>query len=217
MASAGSTVADSAGSRGGFHGFGGGGFHFGGFGGGGSRFGDGGFADRSTDAGFGRGGFGSVHNASNFSEHADTFQQAHPEYQHNASQFKKKKKRGQQNRFNEANTLQQNRYNAARSLQYNRESTWNNYHGSWGGYYSGLGFGAGFAIGATIAALPAAATRSQSPERLTGTRTVSITPRKPDGPQSWRRRRVLSFQRLRPPAPRSISIRQDLRLRRRVL
>ena len=46
--------------------------------------------------------------------------------------------------------MQQNRYNAARSLQYNRESTWNNYHGSWGGYYSGLGFGAGFAIGATI-------------------------------------------------------------------
>ena len=39
---------------GGFHGFGGGGFHFGGFGSGGSRFGDGGFADRSTDAGFGR-------------------------------------------------------------------------------------------------------------------------------------------------------------------
>src|SRR5690349_19607004 len=59
------------GFRGGFGGFRGGGgfggFHggFGGFRGGGGfhdsapRFGDGGFADRSSDAGFGRGGFGS--------------------------------------------------------------------------------------------------------------------------------------------------------------
>jgi hypothetical protein len=43
------------GRSGGFGGFHGGGFHFGGLGGGGSRFGDGGFADRSVDAGFGRG------------------------------------------------------------------------------------------------------------------------------------------------------------------
>ena len=68
------------GGFGGFHGGGFGGFHGGGFGGfhggfggfhdgsfaGGSRFGDGGFADRSTDAGFGRGGWGSIHNASTF-------------------------------------------------------------------------------------------------------------------------------------------------------
>ena len=166
-----STLRRAAAFRGGFGGFRGGGFggfrgggfggfhggisavedfHFGGFGGGGSRFGDGGLFDRSSDAGFGRGGWGSIHNAGTFTDRADTFQQSHPEFQHNASQL-------QQNRFNEANTLQQNRYSGARSLQYNRETTWNDYHGSWGGYYSGLGLGAGFAIGATIAALPAAA------------------------------------------------------------
>ena len=59
---------------GGFHGGGFGGFHSSGFHGGGSRFGDGGFSDRSSDAGFGRGGFGSVHNASAFTDHADTSQ-----------------------------------------------------------------------------------------------------------------------------------------------
>jgi len=54
---------------GGFRGFhGGGGFRGGSFGGGGARFGDRGFADRSTDAGFGRGGFGNVHNAGAFSD-----------------------------------------------------------------------------------------------------------------------------------------------------
>ncbi|MGA8194976.1 MAG: hypothetical protein WB902_16545, partial [Acetobacteraceae bacterium] len=73
--------------RGGFGGFHGGGFHSGGFHGGGSRFGDGGFSDRSSDAGFGRGGFGSVHNASAFTDHADTYRQSHPEVQHNAGQF----------------------------------------------------------------------------------------------------------------------------------
>jgi hypothetical protein len=78
------------GGFGGFHGGGFGGFHGGGFGGfhaGGSRFGDGGFSDRSSDAGFGRGGYGSVHNASSFTDHADTYQQSHPEAQHNAGQF----------------------------------------------------------------------------------------------------------------------------------
>jgi hypothetical protein len=66
---------------------GGGGFHgFGGFHGGGSRFGDGGFFDRSRDAGFGRGGFGNVHDASSVSDHADAYRQSHPEYQHPASQ-----------------------------------------------------------------------------------------------------------------------------------
>ena len=63
----------------------------------------------------------------------------------------------QQNRTNEANSLQQNRDREANYLQYNRVNTYNNYSGSWGGYYSGLGFGAGMAIGATLAVLPAAA------------------------------------------------------------
>jgi len=58
----------------GFHGggFGGAGFggfsHWGGFHGGAPRFGDGGFFDRSTDAGFGRGGFGSIHDSSAFTQ-----------------------------------------------------------------------------------------------------------------------------------------------------
>src|SRR5271167_3120648 len=115
--------------RGGFGGFHGGGF--GGFHGGGSRFGDGGFADRSGDAGFGRGGFGSVHNAGDFSDHADAYQESHPEFQHNATQLQQNRTNEantlQQNRTNEANTLQQNRYNEARALQYNRVNTWNNY------------------------------------------------------------------------------------------
>src|SRR5271166_5202828 len=159
------------GGFGGFHGGGFGGFHAGGFGGfhggllggfhgGGARFGDGGFADRSGDAGFGRGGFGSVHNASDFSDHADAFQQSHPEFQHNASQLPQNRPNEantlQQNRTNEANNLQQNRYNEARALQYNRLDTWNHYNSDWGGYYSGAGFGAGLAIGATLAVLPAA-------------------------------------------------------------
>jgi hypothetical protein len=159
-------VEGAAAFRGGFGGFGGfhgfGGDRFGGFGGfrgfsgfhsesfGGSRFGDGGFFDRSTDAGFGRGGWGSIHNASSFSDRAGTWDQDHPEWHQNAEQL-------QQNRFTEANQLQQNRFNDARYLQYNRVNTWNHYTGDWGGYYSGLGFGAGFAIGATMAVLPAAA------------------------------------------------------------
>ena len=65
---------------------GGGGFGIRGFHGGGSRFGDGGFFDRSRDAGFGRGGFGNVHSASSFSDHADTYRQSHPEYQRPPSQ-----------------------------------------------------------------------------------------------------------------------------------
>ena len=150
------------GGFGGFHGSSFGGFHGGSFAGGSSRFGDGGFTDRSTDAGFGRGGFGNVHNASNFSDRSDTFNQNHPDWHQNASQY-------QQNRFNEANQLQsnrtasagqlqQNRFNEANQLQSNRtteanylhgqrqatfNNTWNNYNGSWGGYYGGLGLGAG--------------------------------------------------------------------------
>ncbi len=85
-----------------------------------------------------------------FSDHADTWDQSHPEWHQNATQ-------PQQNRFNEAKQLQQNRFNDAGSLQYNRTNTWNHYTGDWGGCYSGLGLGAGFAIGATMAALPAAA------------------------------------------------------------
>src|SRR5215472_5195703 len=92
------------GGFGGFHGGGFGGFRSGGFAGGGSRFGDGGFFDRSSDAGFGRGGWGSVGSAGNFTDRADTFQQSHPEAWSNANTL-------QQNRFNEANTLQANRYN----------------------------------------------------------------------------------------------------------
>ena len=153
------------GGFGGFHGFGGrfGGFHGGGWGGA-SRFGDGGSFDRSGDAGFGGGGWGSVHNASSFSDHADSFQQSHPQFHQNTSQFqeahpeaRQNASQYQQNRFNEANSLQQNRFNEANNLQYNRTTTWNNYNAGWGGYYSGLGFGAGLAIGAAIAALPAAA------------------------------------------------------------
>ena len=64
---------------GGFGGFRGGGFGafrgggFGGFRDSAPRFGNGGFADRSTDAGFGQGGFGSFHNASSFNDRADDF------------------------------------------------------------------------------------------------------------------------------------------------
>jgi hypothetical protein len=141
-----------------------GGFHGGSFGGGTSRFGDGGRFDRSTDAGFGRGGYGSIHSASSFSNHADTFRQSHPEYQHDAGQFEQSHpntaqnaRQLQQNRTNEANTLQPNRYNDANSLRSNRINTYNNYSGGWSGYYSGLGFGAGMAIGATLAVLPATA------------------------------------------------------------
>src|SRR5262249_32654127 len=143
------------------------GFHMGGFGGfnrggfGGARFGDGGLFDRSGDAGFGGGGFGSVHNANAFSDRADTFQQSHPEFQHNASQFQQNRSTEanqlQQNRYNEANQLQANRYNNARSLQNDRLFAWSQYKGNWGNYYSGLGYGAAFAMGATVAALPAAA------------------------------------------------------------
>jgi hypothetical protein len=96
--------------RGGFGGFRGGSFA-------GGRFGDGGFFDRSTDAGFGRGGWGSIHNAGAFSGRADTFAQNHPEWRQNASQF-------QQNRFNEANTLQANRYNDVGQLQNNRSGVY---------------------------------------------------------------------------------------------
>lgn len=141
--------------RGGFGGFRDGGFggfqnhRFGGFDGA-SRFGDGGFSDRSIDSGFGRGGWGNIHSSGTFNDRADTFQQNHPEYHSNVSQY-------QQNRFNEANTLQQNRFNETNNLQYNRVTSFDNYKGSWGGYYSGLGFGAGMAIGATVAALPMAA------------------------------------------------------------
>jgi hypothetical protein len=148
------------GFRGGFGGGGFGGFH--GFGGGfgGSRFGDGSFFDRGTDAGFGRGGFGSISNASRFSDRADTFSQNHPEWQQNTAQRQQSRfseaNQLQSNRFNEANNLQSTRVNTANNLQTNRINTWNNYNGSWGSYYSGLGFGAGFAIGATVAALPAA-------------------------------------------------------------
>ena len=141
------------GGFGGFHGgFSGGGFRgfHGGFTGGGARFGDGGFFDRGSDAGFGRGGWGSIRNAGTFSDRADAFTQSHPEWHQNATQFR-------QNRFNEVNTLQSNRFNEANTLQTNRINTWNDYRGDWGGYYSDLGFGAGFAIGATVAALPAAA------------------------------------------------------------
>jgi len=53
--------------------------------------------------------------------------------------------------------LQQNRFNEANSLQYNHENDWNKFNGHWGGYYAGLGLGAGVAIGASVAALPAAA------------------------------------------------------------
>jgi hypothetical protein len=80
----------------GFHGFGGGG-GFGGFRGGGSRFGDGGFFDPSTDAGFGRGGWGSVHNAGAFSDRADRYQQSHPDIQHNAGQFQQSRPEYQHN------------------------------------------------------------------------------------------------------------------------
>ena len=135
------------GGFGGFHGGGFGGFHSGGFGGfhgGGSRFGDGGFSDHSGDAGFGRGGFGSVHNAGSFSDHAETYRQSHPEYQHNASQFQQahpdartNASQLQQNRTSEANNLQQNRTNEVNDLQSNRENTFNNYNRNWGGLLLG--------------------------------------------------------------------------------
>ena len=62
-----------------------------------------------------------MHNASSFSDRADTYKQSHPEYQHtdyqhNAGDFQQSHpdasenaSQVQQNRFNEANTLQQNR------------------------------------------------------------------------------------------------------------
>jgi len=137
---------------------------FGGFDRGGQgdvRFGDGGFFDRSSDAGFGGGGFGSVHDADGFSDRAHTFQQSHPEFQHNASQFQQNRSteanQSQQNRFNEVNQLQTNRYSNARSLQADRAFAWSQYKGNRGRYYSGLGYGAGFAMGETVAALPVAA------------------------------------------------------------
>lgn len=138
------------GDFGGFHGADFGGFH-GGFGDSDARrFGDGGLFDHVSDTGFGRGGWGSIHNASAFSDRADSFAQSHPEWRQNATQF-------QSNRFTEANQLQSNRISEVNNIQTNRISTWDNYRGAWGGYYAGLGFGAGFGIGATIAALPAAA------------------------------------------------------------
>jgi hypothetical protein len=76
----------SGGGFGGFRGGGFGGFHGGTFAGG-SRFGDGGFFDRSTDAGFGHGGWGSIHNAGNFSNRSDTFNQNHPDWRQNTTQF----------------------------------------------------------------------------------------------------------------------------------
>jgi hypothetical protein len=78
------------GGFGGFGGFHGGGFQghgFDGFNGGASRFGDGGFTDRSIDSGFGRGGWGSIHSADTFNDRADTFQQSHPEFHNNVSQY----------------------------------------------------------------------------------------------------------------------------------
>ena len=88
--------------RWGFHGFGGG-----------SRFGDGGFFDRSSDAGFGRGGWGSIHNASSSPITPTPSSRAIPSSSTTPAQF-------QQNRTNEANTLQQNRFNEANNLQQNR-------------------------------------------------------------------------------------------------
>jgi hypothetical protein len=73
---------------------------------------------------FGRGGWGSIHNAGSFSNRSDTFNQNHaPEYH----QF-------QQNRFNETSQLQSNRSYEANYLQGQRQATWNNYKGNWGGY-----------------------------------------------------------------------------------
>jgi hypothetical protein len=96
-------------------------------------------------------------------DHADTYQQSHPEYQHNASQFQQmhpgdaqSASQLQQNRINEENNLQSNRINEANNLQNNREYTFNTYNSDWGRYYSGAGFGAGLVIGATLAVLPAA-------------------------------------------------------------
>src|SRR5690348_10001310 len=95
---------------GGFHGFSG--FH--GASPGGSRFGDGGFSDRSTDAGFGRGGYGSVHNASSFNDRADSFSQSHPKYQHNATTANDRADTFSQNHPDsrqDASQFQQNRTN----------------------------------------------------------------------------------------------------------
>src|SRR5262245_4947439 len=92
------------GGFGGFHGGGFGGGRFEGFGGGGfggSRFGDGGMFDRGRDSGFGQGGFGSIRNNANFADRNNAFRQSHPKFNGDAKQL-------QQNRFNEANTLQQN-------------------------------------------------------------------------------------------------------------
>src|SRR5207344_2099849 len=54
---------------------------FGGFrgGDGGARFGDGGFDDRGADSGFGRGGYGSVHSADDYSDRSDRYDASHPE------------------------------------------------------------------------------------------------------------------------------------------
>jgi hypothetical protein len=74
--------------------------------------GDGGFFDRSRDAGFGRGGWGSVHNAGAFSDRADRYQQSHPEFQHNAGQFQQGHPEYQHN----ANQFQQSHPEAARRI-----------------------------------------------------------------------------------------------------
>src|SRR5271170_216734 len=121
------------GGFGGFHG-GFGGFH-GGFGGfhGGSRFGDGGFFDRGGDEGFGRGGFGSVHNAGSFAHNADSFARNHPEFHQD---------------------MASHRWN---NVAANNVAAWNDFGGGWDSYYAGLGLGDDFAIGAAFGVLPAAA------------------------------------------------------------
>src|SRR5262245_50633636 len=75
-----------------------GGFRVGDFRGG--RFGAGGFYDRSADAGFGRGGWGSINHSEDFTSRADSFRSSHPEFSGDAKQL-------QQSRFNEADSLQQ--------------------------------------------------------------------------------------------------------------
>ena len=138
---------------------GGGGFHGGAFGGGSrggfdagdfarepSSFGRGGFDDRGADAGFGGGGYGSIHEAGEYADHTEIYRSRLPSVDQAAETT------------HAANAATTHTANAATTHAANAARTdWDNYSRTWNGYYGGLAYDRGLAIGTAVAAVPAGA------------------------------------------------------------